>query len=66
MSKTVVSKLAAKLGTLFWVLWGAVHPEMIPATPLIPQQNPSSHNETGFPSRTPSGWEDQAGIPGEG
>jgi hypothetical protein len=25
MSKTVVSKLAAKLGTLFWVLWGAVH-----------------------------------------
>jgi hypothetical protein len=25
MSKTVVSKLAAKLGTLFWVLWGTVH-----------------------------------------
>lgn len=25
MSKTVVSKLAARLGSLFWVLWGAVH-----------------------------------------
>jgi hypothetical protein len=29
------------------------HPEMVPATPLIPQQNPSSQHETGFPSGTP-------------
>jgi prevent-host-death family protein len=26
------------------------HPEMVPATPLIPQQTPSSHHETEFPS----------------
>jgi hypothetical protein len=25
MNKTTVSKLAARLGTLFWVLWAAVH-----------------------------------------
>jgi len=29
------------------------HPEMVPATLLIPQQNPSSHYETEFPSGTP-------------
>jgi hypothetical protein len=28
------------------------HPEMVPATVLIPQQNPSSHHETKFPSGT--------------
>jgi hypothetical protein len=28
-------------------------PEMVPATPLIPQQNPSSRYETEFPSGTP-------------
>jgi hypothetical protein len=30
------------------------HPEMVPATPLIPQQNPSSQYETEFPSGTGS------------
>jgi hypothetical protein len=29
------------------------HPEMVPATSLIPQQNPSSRHETEFPSGTP-------------
>ena len=28
------------------------HAEMVPATLLIPQQNPSSHHETEFPSGT--------------
>jgi hypothetical protein len=28
------------------------HPEMVPPTVLIPQQNPSSHHETEFPSGT--------------
>jgi hypothetical protein len=28
------------------------HAEMVSATPLVPQQNPSSQRETGFPSRT--------------
>jgi hypothetical protein len=30
------------------------HAEMVPATLLIPQQNPSSHHETEFPSGTGS------------
>jgi hypothetical protein len=30
------------------------HPEMVPATPLIPQQNPSSQYESWFPSGTRS------------
>ena len=30
------------------------HPEMVPATLLIPQQNPNSHRETEFPSGTRS------------
>ena len=30
------------------------HPEMVPATLPIPQQNPSSHHEIEFPSGTPS------------
>jgi len=31
------------------------HPEMAPATLPIPQQNPSSHHETEFPSETLTG-----------
>jgi hypothetical protein len=32
------------------------HPEMVPATLPIPQQNPSSRHETKFPSGTRGGW----------
>ena len=32
--------------------WSGGDPEMVPATLPIPQQNPSSHHETEFPSGT--------------
>ncbi len=44
---------AGRTGTAAAVDKRQHHPEMLPATPPIPQQNRSSHSETEFPSATP-------------